>query len=132
MAWWKYLIVFVVFFIIIYFLYYRFAVRPIVKNIRRKQKGKKVKRERNLPAEVQFLKGYYKVDIEKIGIIRVLRILNFTNALFLSLLVMVVLPFEEAWLKIIILVVLMVPTIWFVYYFLAKYLKHLERKSERK
>lgn len=131
MAWWKYLIVFVVFFIIIYFLYYKFAVRPITKNIRRKQKGKKVKRERNLPAEVQFLKGYYKVDVEKIGIIRVLRILNFVNALFLSLLVMVVLPFQEPWLKILILVVLMLPSIWFIYYFLAKYLKHLERKSDK-
>ena len=127
----KYLIIFVVFFLIIYILYNRLAVRPIVKNIRRKRKGKTVKRERNLPAEVQFLKGYYKIDVEKIGVIRVLRILNFVNALFLSLLVMVVLPFKEAWQKIIILVVLMIPTVWFVYYFLAKFLKHLERKSDK-
>ena len=60
-----------------------------------------------------------------------LRILNFVNALFLSLLVMVVLPFQEPWLKILILVVLMLPSIWFIYYFLAKYLKHLERKSDK-
>ena len=102
----KYLIIFVAFFLIIYILYNRLAVRPIVKNIRRKRKGKTVKRERNLPAEVQFLKGYYKIDVEKIGVIRVLRILNFVNALFLSLLVMVVLPFKEAWQKILILVLL--------------------------
>jgi len=127
----KYLIIYVIFFLIIYVLYYRLAVRPIIKNIRRKNKGKKVKRERNLPTEVQFLKVYYKVDIEKIGVIRVLRILNFVNSFFLALLVMVVLPFKEAWQKIIILVVLMMPTIWFVYYFLAKYLKHLERKSDK-
>ena len=127
----KYLIIYVIFFLIIYVLYYRLAVRPIIKNIRRKNKGKKVKRERNLPTEVQFLKVYYKVDIEKIGVIRVLRILNFVNSLFLALLVMVVLPFKEAWQKIIILVVLMMPTIWFVYYFLAKFLKHLERKSDK-
>lgn len=127
----KYLIIYVIFFLIIYVLYYRLAVRPIIKNIRRKNKGKKVKRERNLPTEVQFLKVYYKVDIEKIGVIRVLRILNFVNSFFLALLVMVVLPFKEAWQKIIILVVLMMPTIWFVYYFLAKFLKHLERKSDK-
>ena len=127
----KYLIIYAIFFLIIYVLYYRLAVRPIIKNIRRKNKGKKVKRERNLPTEVQFLKVYYKVDIEKIGVIRVLRILNFVNSFFLALLVMVVLPFKEAWQKIIILVVLMMPTIWFVYYFLAKYLKHLERKSDK-
>ena len=125
----KYFGIFCAFFVIVYVVYYFLSIRPYLKQIRKKSKGKRVKRERNVPMEVQLLKGYYKIDIEKIGIIRVLRICNFINAFFLALLVLIVLPFEEPWLKIIILTVLIIPTIWFVYYFLAKFLKHLEGKS---
>lgn len=127
----KYLIIFVVFFIITYLIYYWFAIRPVVNNYKKKKKGNKIKKERDLPTEVKLLKSYYKVDIEKIGVVRTLRIVNIVNAFFLSLLVMVVLPFKEVWLKLIILVVLILPSIWVVYYFLAKFLKYLERKSDK-
>ena len=125
----KYLGIFAAFFVIIYVVYYFLSIRPYLKQMKKKSKGKKLRRERDLPMEVQLLKGYYKITIEKIGIRRLLRICNFVNAFFLALLVLVVLPFEEPWLKILILTILVMPTIWFVYYFLAKYLKHLEGKS---
>ncbi len=127
----KYFLIYVVFFIITYFVYYWFSVRPVVNNYKKKKKGKKIKKERELPTEIKLLKSYYKVDVDKIGEVRTLRIVNFVNAAFLSLLVMIVLPFKEVWLKLIILFVLILPSIWVVYYFLAKFLKYLERKSER-
>ena len=108
------------------------AIRPYIKYTKKKKRGRPVKRERDLPFEVQLLKGYYKIDIEKVGIKRTLRICNFVNAFFLSALVMAVLPFNEPWLKILILTILIFPSIWFVYYFLAKYFKYLERKSDVK
>ena len=125
----NYLLIFVCFFIISYIIYYWFSVRPVVNNYKKKKKGKSIKKERDIPTEVKLLQSYYKIDIEKIGVVRTLRIVNFVNAFFLSLLVMTVLPFKEIWLKLLILFVLIIPAIWVVYYFLAKYLKYLERKS---
>ena len=51
--------------------------------------------------------------------------------MFLALLVLIVIPFKESWIKIAILAVLIIPSIWFTYYALAKYLKHLEGKSDK-
>ena len=115
------IITFVLFFIIIYILYYNFFVRPQVRK----------KKKKDIPSEIQIFKHYYKIDIDKIGFFRTLRILNFVNALMLSLLLMVVVPLKQVWLKFLILLVLIVPTIWFTYYLLAKYLRHLERKSDK-
>lgn len=127
----KYVLIFLCFFGGIYLFYYWFSVRPTINAYKKKKKGKTVKKEKDLPTEVKLLQYYYKVDIEKVGVIRTLRILNFVNAFFLSLLVMVALPFDEVWKKLLVLVILIFPSIWVVYYFLAKYLKHLERKSEK-
>ena len=121
----KYLIYFIVFLLIIYLLYYFLVVNSQI----RIEKGKSKKKKKNLPAELLLLRDYYKIDIEKIGVIRILRILNFINALVLSLLTLLVVRVEEVYLKIGILVVLILPTIWFVYYFIAKYLKYLERRE---
>jgi len=78
----KYLIYFVIFFALAYFLYYFFVVNSQIKI----QKGKSKKKNKDLPAEILLLRDYYKIDIEKIGIIRVLKIVNFVNALLLSIL----------------------------------------------
>ena len=127
---WKYLIIFLVLFILAYLFYYFLAIRPQVRIINGKKRGRPSKKEKDLPTEVKLLRDYYKIDIEKIGLLRVLRIVNFVNALLLSSLTMLVFPFKALWLKLIILALLIVPSIWFTYYFLAKYLKYLERKSD--
>ena len=130
MDWLKYLISFVGSFIFIYIVYFLFVAHPYIRSIRMKEKNKKVKKERKYPTEVSLLRGFYKINIDKIGIIRVLRILNFVDAFVLALLITAVIPIKQDWLKITIIAVLIMPTIWFMYYYLAKYLKHLERKSE--
>lgn len=122
----KYSVYFVVAFVLIYLLYYIFVVNGQI----RIQKGKSKKKKKDVPAEVMILRDYYKIDIEKIGIIRVLRILNFVNALMLALLTMVAIPFKKVYFKFGIIIVLIIPTIWFTYYFLAKYLKYLEGKED--
>lgn len=115
----KYLIFFIVFFIIIYVLYYFLYVRRHIEYD-----------EKNLSADVKILKYYYGVDIEKVGYMKTLRILNFVNSLMLTSMMMIVVDFDKYVYKFVILLVLMVPFIWVTYYFLAKYLKYLERKSE--
>lgn len=115
----KYLIFFIVFFIMIYLLYYFLYVRKRVKYD-----------EKSLAADIKILKYYYKVDIEKIGYMRILKILNVINALMLSLMMMIVVNIDNFIYKFLILLVLMIPCIWVTYYFLSKYLKYLERKSE--
>ena len=124
----KYLLLFLIFFVVIYTLYYFFVVNPQIRLL--KGKTKITKRKKNLPTEIILLRDYYKIDINKIGLIKILRILNFINALILSLLVLVVIPIDKVYLKIAILVILILPTIWFTYYFIAKYLKFLERKDD--
>ena len=122
----KYLIYFIVFFLIIYLVYYFLVVNSQIKI----ERGKSKKKKKNLPAELLLLRDYYKIDIEKIGIIRILKILNFINAFILALLTVLVIRVDQIYLKIGILVILIFPTIWFTYFFIAKYLKHLERKED--
>ena len=114
-----YFILFIIFFIILYALYYVLFVRKQVKYDKKK-----------ISSDLRILTGYYKIDVEKIGFQKVLRILNLVNSLMMASLMMVVINIDKTIFKILILFVLMIPSIWVVYYFLAKYLKHLERKSE--
>ena len=117
----RYLIIFLIYFILGYLIYMFVTVIPHSRAVK-KAKNKKY------PPELQLLRDYYKIDISKIGVIKSLRILNFVNALMFACLVMIVFNIKVIWLKIIVLVVIMLPTIWFVYYLVAKYFKHLERK----
>ena len=115
----KYLVYFIVSFVIIYAIYYVLYVRKHEKY------EKKI-----LSSDIRILTDYYKINVKKIGYQRVLRILNFVNSLMLSLMVMVVINIDKFVYKFLILLVLIMPCIWVVYYFLAKYLKYLEGKIE--
>lgn len=119
----KYVIIFIIFFLVVYLLYYLFVTNGQIKSVRGKTKKKK-----ELSTELSLLKNYYHIDIEKIGIIKVAKIINFVNALLITSLAMAVFGIQQIWLKIIILLIVIIPAIWATYYFLAKYLKHLERK----
>ncbi len=114
-----YLIYFLISFIIIYLIYYYLFVRKNIKYDKKK-----------LSSDIKILIGYYKIDIEKIGYQKVLRIMNFVNSLMLSLLMLIVIKVDNYIYRFLILLILMVPCIWATYYFLAKYLKYLEGKSE--
>lgn len=114
-----FLILFIIFFIMIYLFYY-FLYR----------RKKLVYDKKNLSADIKILEGYYKVNIKKIGYQRVLRIMNLVNSLMLTIMLMIVYKLDNYIYKVLILLILIVPFIWVTYYFLAKYLKHLGRKSE--
>ncbi len=115
------LLLFLFFFVLGYLIYLFMVVLP---------NSRKSKKDKKYPPEVQLLQGYYKINIEKIGLIKVLRILNLVNALMFSALIMIVFNIKQMWLKVLILVILILPTIWVVYYFVAKLLKHIERKRD--
>lgn len=119
----KYVVMYIIFFIAGYVIYYFLVTNGQIKSLRGKSKKKK-----ELSAELIFLKGYYHIDIEKIGMIKILRIVNFINALLFAFLVIAVIGISQIWLKLLIIFVLIVPALWVTYYLLAKYLKHLERK----
>lgn len=121
----KYIIMFIIFFVLAYIGYYLFVTNGQIKSIRGKSKKKK-----ELSSELIFLKNYYHIDLEKIGTIKVLRIVNFVNALLIAAIVVSVAAINKVWLKLLIVVIIIVPAIWATYYFLAKYLKHLERKRD--
>ena len=121
----KYVGMFVIFFIVTYLVYYFLVTNGQIRSIRGKSKKKK-----ELSTELTLLKNYYHIDIDKIGVIKVLKIVNFVNALLIALLVMAVLPVNQIWLKLVIIFVVIAPAIWATYYFLAKYLRHIERKKD--
>lgn len=113
------LFLFIIFFVIIYIIYYFLYVRKQIKYDKKK-----------ISSDLRILEVYYKVDVKKIGYQRVLRILNFVNSLMLTILMMIIINLDKFIYKFLIALVLMLPLIWVTYYFLAKYLKYLERKSE--
>ena len=119
----KYVVMYIILFVVGYIIYYFLVTNGQIKSLRGKSKKKK-----ELSAELIFLKGYYHIDIEKIGLIKILRIVNFINALLFAFLVIAVIGISQIWLKLLIVFVLIVPALWVTYYLLAKYLKHLERK----
>ena len=119
----KYVVMYIILFVVGYIIYYFLVTNGQIKSLRGKSKKKK-----ELSAELIFLKGYYHIDIEKIGMIKILRIVNFINALLFAFLVIAVIGISQIWLKLLIVFVLIVPALWVTYYLLAKYLKHLERK----
>jgi protein-S-isoprenylcysteine O-methyltransferase Ste14 len=121
----KYVVMYIIFFVAGYVIYYFLVTNGQIKSLRGKSKKKK-----ELSAELIFLKGYYHIDIEKIGMIKILRIVNFINALLFAFLVIAVIGISQIWLKLLIIFVVLVPALWGTYYLLAKYLKHLERKID--
>ena len=117
--WYWYLIYFIVFFLVIYAIYYVLFVRKRLNYSDKKLSG-----------DLLILRDYYKIDIKKIGYQRVLKILNLVNSLMLAAMMMIVINVDKTVYKILILLILMLPCIWVVYYFLAKYLKYIEGKMK--
>ena len=107
-------------FIIIYLSYYIFIIRY-----------QKKRKYRKLSSDALIFKEYYKIDIKKIGYMKFYRILDLINSLLLTFLTAVVYNIKSNTVKIIILIILMLPTIWCVYYFASKLFNYLERKGEK-
>jgi hypothetical protein len=114
------IILFLMFFVLIYLMYYFLFVRKQLRYNKKK-----------LPSDVKIFEFYYKIDVKKIGYQKVLRTLNFTNALMLSIMLMIVYKLDSIILKILVLTILIVPFIWVTYYFLAKYFKYLEGNDKK-
>lgn len=112
-------LMFIIFFVIIYVVYYFLYVRKQIKYDKKK-----------ISSDLRILEIYYKVDVKRIGYQKVLRILNFVNSIMLTILMMIIINLDKFIYKFLVALVLMIPLIWVTYYFLAKYLKYLEGKSE--
>ena len=124
----KYLAVFLSSYFIIFIIYYLFVVGPVIRSVR--VKDNKKKKEKKLIGELILLRNYYGVDIEKVGIIKVMRTLSFVNPLILSLMATIVFPLKQGWLRILVLVLIILPVIWVSYYLLMLYFKKIERKND--
>ena len=125
----KYLVVFLSSYLIIFIIYYLFVVGPIIRSVRVKD-NKKKKKDKKLIGELILLRNYYGVDIEKVGIIKVMRTLSFINPLILSIMATIVFPLKQGWLRILVLVLIILPVIWVSYYLLMLYFKKIERKND--
>lgn len=124
----KYLAVFLSSYFIIFIIYYLFVVGPVIRSVR--VKDNKKKKEKKLIGELILLRNYYGVDIEKVGIIKVMRTLSFINPLVLSIMATIVFPLKQGWLRILILVLIILPIILGSYYLLMLYFKKIERKND--
>ncbi len=125
----KYLAVFLSSYLIIFIIYYLFVVGPVIRSVRVKD-NKKKKKDKKLIGELILLRNYYGVDIEKVGIIKVMRTLSFINPLILSIMATIVFPLKQGWLRILVLVLIILPVIWVSYYLLMLYFKKIERKND--
>ncbi len=125
----KYLVVFLSSYLIIFIIYYLFVVGPVIRSVRVKD-NKKKKKDKKLIGELILLRNYYGVDIEKVGIIKVMRTLCFINPLILSIMATIVFPLKQGWLRILVLVLIILPVIWVSYYLLMLYFKKIERKND--
>ena len=108
----SYVIIFIVYFFIISIFYFLLIESP--------QRRKKYKK---LTSDALILKTYYKLDLKEIGYSKVYRYLNITNSLLISLLSIFAVSVENFIIRILLIVILIIPVIWFGYYVLAKILE---------
>lgn len=115
----NYLITSIIYFILIFIVYFFSVEKP--------QKRKKYRRH---TADALILRNYYKIDLKKIGYKKVYRYLNITNSILITFLAVIVIPIENIIVKMALVVLLVLPVIWFGYYVLAKILERLVIKNE--
>lgn len=71
--------------------------------------------------EIRFLEYKYKVDIDKIGIERLSKVLGFWNAIIISITVVAISLIKNFMLKMLVGFIMLLPLIFLVYYFIGKY-----------
>ena len=116
------LLIFLIFFVIVYFGYYGFIRRPFIR-ARKKQKEKK------MPADISIMKNYYKIDFDKIGYNGPLRLLNFVNALLVSIIMILIIGLKGYVIQMVVAALLVFPLIIGSYWLVSKILKRKERKK---
>ncbi|MBR4830150.1 MAG: hypothetical protein IKZ96_00065 [Bacilli bacterium] len=116
-------IMFIIFFGIVYLSYYTFILRPYAR-------ARKKQREKKMPADLSIMINYFKIDIEKIGAIYALRLLNFVNAFLVALIATLIVGLKGYVLQMITAALLVFPLIVWSYSIVARVLRRKERKKE--
>ena len=116
------LIMFLIFFGMVYLSYYTFILRPYAR-------ARKKLREKKMPADLSLIKNYYHVDIDKVGHISVLRLLNFVNSFLIALIMILIIGLKGYVIQMIVAALLVFPLIFGSYWLVSKILKKKERKN---
>ncbi|MDD2470164.1 MAG: hypothetical protein PHI22_04480 [Bacilli bacterium] len=90
-------------------------------------KGRKKKNDLNKLMEVHFLQHYFKVDVKRIGLNKLLNIIALSNAFIFTVVLISTSLITNYIIRLLVMFVILMPLIYVVYYGISKYLEK-ERK----
>ena len=115
--WAKSILEFIIIFLLMYFCYYFFSYRKIVKYNRKK-----------VPVNIKYLENKYKLDIVKIGYKKVFKTLMICDSLIVAILFVLTKSIDNIYLRLLIAFILVFPLFAGIYHLIAMYYK---KESER-
>ena len=114
-------IIFLIFFAVVYLSYYTFILRPFAR-------ARKKQREKKMPADLSIMIHYFNIDMDTVGAIYALRLLNFVNAFLVALISTLIIGLKGYIIQMIVAALLVFPLILGSYSLVARILKRKERK----
>ena len=114
----KVLIEFVVAFIIVYTFYYFFVIRKCKKN-------KKV-----VPAEINLILAFYKIDVKKINLYQMIKVVSLVTTFILALIITLVGAFFDSTIILLVFCTLLSVVLAIIFYRIIG--RYYEKKSNQK
>lgn len=114
------LILFIVCFIIIFIAYEIFIVMPMMKYKKNLNRKKKPKKEKKDPVEVRFLVFKYGLDLEKVNYNSLLQVVALVSSLDMAIVVSIIALVEGYFLQMLLAVIVIIPLIFISYGMVAK------------
>lgn len=115
---------------IMVFIIYKFF---LLKDFHLRKRRKKNVIPKKQPVEIKLLASYFKVDINKLEYHKVLNSIAIISSFDISIIITIACLSKVGLIQIVVSLILLVPTIYFSYYFLAKYyINKIEKGSYNK
>lgn len=86
-------------------------------------RGRKGKNSLNKLTEIFFLNHYFKIDIKKVGLDKLLNLIAWANSFIFTVVLISTSLITNYFIRLLVMFIILVPLIYVVYYGISKYLK---------
>ena len=117
----KQVILFLMTYVFVFIIYQILIIKKVKEPKKKKRKPKKVKNTK--PIEVSILESKYKIDLEKVNYNKLLLIISLVSSLDITIIITLVMIFDNYFLKILVGFLLTFPVIFVSYELIGRYYK---------